>query len=554
MEQEMERLKKVIASRVFVKNTEEPIVNPLGIASSWIFDFRRAFLDAQVLSDISALFWKKYADQEKFQIGGVEAAAIPLITALIIGARQYGSEPNGFFIRKSRKKTGLLRLIEGQLTNDRVVLVDDLINSGDSLRRQIEILKDEGKRVTDIFVILRFRDVANYTYFADKDISIHALFSLHDFSDLVPLQSPPTSAAVPHAFKAKWRFKSEGANYFYVGPKSAPAIDADNIYFGSDSGYFWAIKQSDGSVVWKFKVGFHARGKYIFSSPVVYENSVFFGAYDGNFYSLDSQTGRKRWIFMEADWIGSSPCLAIDLSLIFVGLEFGLWKKRGGIAALNIRTGDKVWEHSMPEYTHSTPAYSAKNSIVLCGCNDSAAYAFDARSGSFLWKYQTGGEIKQSFALDESRGLVAFGSFDKCVYVLKITSGELVHKIETREAIYSTPLIFENKLFVASLDKRLYCIDIDTGHIRWHFETGGRIFASPEIFQSKLYIGSNDGKLYELDPESGANTARFQATERITNKIAFNTRTGKIFLPTFANEIYCLARPDSLGQHERVHE
>ena len=93
-----------------------------------------------------------------------------------------------------------------------------------------------------------------------------------------------------------------------------------------------------------------------------------------------------------------------------------------------------------------------------------------------------------------------------------------------------------------SLDKNLYCIDIETGTVAWKFYARARIFSSPIIAEGKIYFGSNDARLYELDPETGKETAFFQTVERITTAAVYNPKTKKFFLPTFANEIYCLSR------------
>lgn len=450
----------------------------------------------------------------------------------------------GFFVRKSRKKYGLFRMIEGELNDEKVILIDDLINSGESFMRQVEILEKLGKKIVRVLAILRFRDKEFYRYFRERGIEVESLFTLDDFSDVLAVKNiiDEKKKSVPMPFEAEWQFKSENPNYFYIVPKSAPLADDTKLYFGADNGNFWSINQSDGTVAWRHKIAFHAKGKYIFSSPAMNKDLVYFGAYDGNFYALDKESGSVRWKFMEADWIGSSPCTAPDLGLIFVGLEFGLWGKQGGIVALDLETGRKKWQYTMSGLTHSSPAYSRRQRVVVCGCNDFSVSGFNAKKGSLIWKFKTAGEIKESFAFDEKRGLVAFGSFDTHIYVLKIKTGELVYKIETGEGIYSTPLIKEDRLFAASLDKKLYCVDLNTGKIAWEFDTGGRIFASPEAIGDKVYVGSNDGRMYELDPASGKNTGLFQSTERITNKIAYNKKTERIFLPTFANEVYCLKR------------
>lgn len=542
----MDSLKKIITEKVFITKDDESIISVNGNPSAWLFDFRRVLLSADMLDLVCNIFWEKFKNNGQFQVGGIEVAAIPFVAGIVMKSKEMGAPINGFFIRKSRKKEGLLRMIEGEVNTEKVILVDDILNSGKSFIRQIEVLEALGKKVDTVFVILRFRDMSYYSYFHDKGIKVESLFTLDDFADSLKIKNliDKKEEPVPMPFKPDWYFKSEKPNYFYVVPKSAPVIDDRRLYFGSDSGNFWAVNQADGTVDWTHKVGFHAKGKYIFSSPAIFKDIVYFGAYDGNFYALDKETGKPRWIFMEADWVGSSPCVAEDLNTVFVGLEFGLWKKQGGIAALDASTGAKKWESTMPGLTHSSPAYSQKSGVVVCGCNDFSVYGFNAKTGENIWTFKTEGEVKESFAFDEKRGFVVFGSFDSNIYVLETKTGKLVYKIKTGEAIYSTPLVRDSLVYAASLDKNLYCADLNNGSIAWKFATSGRIFASPEIIGDKVYIGSNDGRLYELDAKTGKNTAFFQATERITNKIAYNPETGKIFLPTFANEIYCLSRKE----------
>jgi len=540
----LDNLKAIIRTEVFITKDRERIASKKGGESNWLFDFRRVLLKPDVLKAISDVFLEKFGKEFPLQIGGIEVAAIPLITGVVMGLDRRGIQVNGFFIRKSRKKVGLLRMIEGNVTSDRIILVDDIINTGKSFFRQVEVIESLGKKVDAVFAILRFRDIDYYKYFHEKGIKVESLFSLDDFSDSLKVKNlvDKKEKPVPMPFKTEWCFKSEKPNYYYVVPKSAPIIDETKLYFGADNGNFWAIHQTDGSVAWKYRVGFHAKGKNIFSSPALYNNQLFFGAYDGNFYCLDKNTGKPQWIFMEADWIGSSPCIADNLGLVFVGLEFGLWKKQGGIVALDIHTGKKKWQYSMTEMVHSSPAYSSMHSMVIIGGNDNVVRAFDARSGTLRWEFKTQGAIKESLAL--SSKLVAFGSFDSYVYILEIETGKLVKAFKTGEPIYSTPLFFNDKLYVSSLDKILYCIDPLSGGVLWQFRTGGRVLASPIAIEGKIYIGSNDGRLYELDSESGKNTGFFQSVERITNAIAYNGKTRRFFVPTFANEIYCLTRKE----------
>lgn len=548
MEKNTERyelLKNKIRDEVFFRSKDHFIINKQGMMNDFVFDFKKIILQGDVIDAIASIFYDEYKHLgDDFQVGGMEVGAIPIISAIVYKFKNEGKSINGFFIRKSRKKDSLLSMIEGKLNDKKVILVDDLLNRGSVMMRQVELLKSLECNVYSIFVILRFRNIDYYEYLKENNIEIKEILFLEDLKEITKISklANEEELPVPRPFVINWKFSSPKPNYYYVIPKSTPEVDKDKLYFGSDSGIMWAINQSDGTVAWNYKIGFGSRGKYIFSSPSVDEKAIYFGGYDGNFYALDKNTGKKKWIFMEADWIGSSPCVAQYLNTVFVGLEFGLINKKGGIVALDRDSGKKKWEYIMPGLTHSSPAYSKRYNTVVVGCNDFIVRAFNARNGELLWEFQTGGEVKESFTFDDKRGYVAFGSFDSNLYVLNIKNGNLVFKFETKGSIYSTPEIDEDSVYVSSLDKCLYSISLKTGEQNWMFYTAGRVFASPKVIGNKVLIGSNDGRLYELDKKTGKNTGVLQVTERITNKIAYNEAKETIFLPTFANEIYSINR------------
>ena len=539
-----ELLRKELAKNAFLTKHDRRIVNPDGTDFDWFFDIKGVMFKPGALNQISLIFWDHLKDVGPFQIGGLETVAIALTSGVVMRAREHGVELNAFYVRKSRKVDGMQRQIEGTLTDEKVILIDDALNSGKSIVRQVEALKADGKKVVEVCVVLAFRDASFYKYFTDNNIKIWSIFTVDDF--------PHTGGLIKHAervpakptqpFAVAWKFASQNPEYFHVNPKSAPVCDRERVYFGADNGHMWALNQSDGSVAWTHKVLFGADRKKIFSSPALYDDTLYFGAYDGNFYALGAETGKQKWINLEADWIGSSPCIAEDLGLVYVGLEFGLWRKKGGIAAFDATTGEKKWWHQGETYTHSSPAYSRKFNMVVVGSEEGKIFAYNAQNGVPLWTYLSGGAVKAGFAIDEKRGLVVFGSWDDYVHIIDARTGSLRHKVETYKPLYSSPIIWDDKIYIGLLDKRIVCIDPDTGKLIWEFWTHSRVFATPVIIDDHLFCGSNDGRLYEINPETGKEISFFQLTERIVNKIAYNPVTKQFFVPTYANELYCLTR------------
>lgn len=546
-----QQLRDLIRSEAFITKDQRRMVTPNGDESIWIFDFRRIFFTPKGLSLAADVFWDRFEKQLPFQVAGLEAAALPIVAAIVMRGLERGHDVNGFFIRKSRNKSGLLNMVEGMPNKERVVLVDDLMNHGGTFLRQIKVLQEAQLPVYALFAYVRYRDTSYYQFAHEAGVKIETVLSLEDFG--MPLLPDPHPTLPSDIFKPIWGMRMEGADHFHVVPKSAPALDETRVYMGSDSGHMWALSQEDGSVIWKFKIrGAGEQGKTIFSSPALMNGTVYFGAYDGNMYALDAETGKERWVFEEADWIGSSPAVAADLGLVYVGLEFGLFRKQGGIVALDAQTGAKRWEARFPGLTHGSPAYSRRYGLVAVGSNDGGFYALDATTGALRFKHQADGPNRGRCVFDEERGLVMYGSYDGTFYALSVTDGSVAFAYATGVAIYSSPCIADGKAYFASQDKYVYCIDLAAGSLVWKFKTRARVFASPIVVGGAVYIGSNDGRFYELDANTGTLRGFFQGTERVTTKAAYNERTRRFFVPTFGNELFCLTRADKEQQRDTI--
>ena len=446
----------------------EDLIQKVSLNSSdkkirWIFNFKNQSLSKIFLDEFSKVFWGVFPELENVQIGGMEAGAIPLVTAIALNTSQNISL-RSFYIRKSRKKNDLANLVEGELLSDvPIILVDDILNKGDTMERQVKILENYGHKVSAIFVCLRYRDIKEYEGLLSRGIKIYSIFDLNSFERVLPVKNitPITPAVLLRRYAQVYKLKlTEKPNLYLVLPKSAPLLKKDLLYYAADDGMFFCVKSVDGGVVWSRKIFFGSRGKRIFSSPEIYDDKIIFGAYDGNLYCINRFTGKTIWVFMDADWIGSSPCINYTQGIVYVGLEFGLFKKQGGLVAIDINTGKELWKnYSISEFVHASPGYNTKNNLVICGSNNGYVYSFNAKNGHIVWEFKTEGEIKYGVSFTKDLTIVA--SMDGYVYLLYSESGVLYHKFSAEAGFYSTPLVYDNNFLIAgSLDKKIYCFNI----------------------------------------------------------------------------------------------
>ncbi len=562
-------IKKTIEAEVFVRSDAEYISDGRGEQqkAGWLFDFRRVIMKGTIIEAIGASFTHTFKDVPSYQICGLEVAAIPLVTGITQYRYSHGVEnANGFFIRKSRKKEGLLRMVEGSIQpHTPIILVDDLMNQGKSFLRQIEVLESLGHTVHAVWTILRFRDTSFYEALNARGIAIHSLFTLDDFEPSLKVKnliSVEPASPLKKSPQPLWKFTGKHPNYFWVVPKSTPLIADGHVYFATDEGVLRALSLTNGSTVWEYKVGMGSRGKTIFSSPCLAGAMVVFGSYDGNVYALAKDTGKKIWISYDGDYVGSSPTYAEDLGLIFVGLEFGFFKKRGGIIALDARTGKKVWwDNSMPNFTHASPLYLPNSKEVVIGSNDGIVRLYDARDGTARWKVKTGDpspaeltsgfsacDIKESCLYVQDTDSIVAANIQGDIYAIARNSGQTLWHATMELGSVGTPLLFNNKIYVASLDKHIYCFSIH-GERVWKRSLGARIFASPTEVRGHIVIGSNTGRCVFLHPDTGEEYMGMTLSERITNKVAFDTATNTLIVPTYANEIYAVRLPDDNSVH-----
>lgn len=536
-----------IETRSLISIKERTIVHPNGLTARWSFDFRPLLSDADTLDALCALLWDTLKDEGDFQVGGLETAAISLVAGMILKGKQQGKKMTGFYIRKSRKKTGLQNHIEGDVTEKKIVLVDDLLNSGGSFIRQVKALESVGRKVHAVCVVVRFREPAFYSFFHERNIKIIDLFSLDDFPStggIAALAKRESLSGTKEFFTVEWMHKGMSTDYFNVSPRSEVILDSKCVYIQSDSA-IQALRQSDGSLTWTYALKKGIQAHQTFPSPLLHGGTIFAPLPDGNLHAIDVESGQRKWLYADADWV-SAPSLDEATNTLFVPLEYGLKNKAGGLAALDASTGVVRWKQMLASRVRTRPLTIGARMQVFFASEDGVVHACNSKTGAVIWTFRASASILGHFAYDESRDVVCFGSYDHFLYVLDARYGRVMHRIEAFDSVHSTPFIHDGFVYFGLLDKRIVCVSLASGNVHWSHWTNGRVFATPRIFENVLYCGSNDGKVYALHPKTGKLLGTFQITERVVNAISYNSETKRYFVPSHTGDVYCLKRVEEV--------
>lgn len=527
---------RILSLGLHLKKEGAAIVSPKdGSFIDWLIDLRRVFLDRSALCAIVAEFWEKYADKPSFQIAGMETASIPLLTGILLAAPPNHIDLNALIIRKQRKPAGLGRIIEGELNDKPIVLVDDIVNSGNSIEKSRAAIAAEGGVLSEVFVVIDFRSRQGMAWRAAHNLNVISLFSLGDFG--VSLR--PSTSAPTNKYKQIWMTTIKGANPYYIVPKSAPILESGRIFRGTDSGFMQCVEAATGKLIWEMKATGVAGSKGIWSTPALHEGRIYFGAYNGVVYCLDAASGREIWTQSYGEWIGASALIVPKHGLLCIGLEYARPWAQGGIAAIDLQSGLMQWERSIKKFQHGSAAYWQDKDLVIWGTADHEMLALEPHTGHVVWRCPTDRSVKCPPAIDEQRSITAFASFDKHIYLLDLKTGFKLGQWETGEICYTTPLIHNGRIFCGSGDRHLHIIDIDRRERIKTIDFGARIYCPPRLIDGNIMFGTNGGRVVEMNPTTFEIEGVIQLPDAVTNAIAFSKEDNRIFIPTYMNHLYC---------------
>lgn len=521
MNQTQIHIQDLIIKHVLIKTQPSPeYYQVIDNNGSWIFDFRKGFLNPEVLDVFSKYFWDTYEKEYPFQVGGIESGAIPFITGIILEWLKRWKKVNGFYVRKTRKEKGLGNMIEWNLTEEKIIIVDDVLNGWQSIFTVYKALASINKNIFKSFVFVNFWNPIGQSVIKENFINFNYLFTLSDFwlSDYTQWGFANQPIIYP---KFKKLFELPCQNLFLDTPKSNPILLWNQIFLTGEWWDFFSVNKDTGDIIWKTLLPKTFGHKNILSSPLRIENEIVFGNYDGNIYFLDIQSWKINFVLETmADFIGSSPCYHSGKNILFIGCEHACATSKWSLIAFDIKLKQILWEKSFADFVHASPAVSVSRNIVICGGNDGKIIWVDVM-GNIFFEHQLKAPIKWSFVFSVDEKYVFFWTHDFHFYKINLENWEIDFSFPTENIIYTTPLTREENIFFWSTDKKFYHL-LSNGEMIKKIKTNGKIFGQPIAIENNWVIfSSNDGFIYFYDFVMKKIVWSIFHGEKINNKLIF---------------------------------
>ena len=178
--------------------------------------------------------------------------------------------------------------------------------------------------------------------------------------------------------------------------------------------------------------------------------------------------------------------------------------------------------------------------VLYIGTSTGRVIALDTATGETLWRFELQSEdVDRAIygtpaVVDDT---VYVGGYDGVLYAIA-TDGELMWQERLGGAIVGGPLVVDDMILVGSSDGYMYAIDIEDQTREWRFLTGHKVWSTPAVADGVVYFGSLDHNLYAVDIEDGTELWHFKTNGAVVAQPV--VIGGRVFIGSFDGVFYAV--------------
>jgi len=162
-----------------------------GRTSRYYIDCKKVTLDPEGATLIGRIIFDRVKSLHPQGIGGLTLGADPIALAVALTSHAKGQPIPAFIIRKEPKGHGTEAWIEGGLPKGSgVVVVEDVVTTGESAKKAIERLKAHGCKILKVVALVDRQEGGREAIEADGH-PLESLFTVDDFLTLAGVAGQP---------------------------------------------------------------------------------------------------------------------------------------------------------------------------------------------------------------------------------------------------------------------------------------------------------------------------------------------------------------------------
>lgn len=130
-----------------------------------------------------------------------------------------------------------------------------------------------------------------------------------------------------------------------------------------------------------------------------------------------------------------------------------------------------------------------------------------------LWTFKCEDEIRSTPLIYQNT--LFMGCYDNNLYALNAGDGNFLWKYPTEGGIVSKPIAYEDNIYFGSEDNRLHVVSARSGKVVWTYYTNGPVRSSVRIAEGHAFLGSDDKYLHAVNVNTGRSAWKFETSDSI---------------------------------------
>ena len=258
---------------------------------------------------------------------------------------------------------------------------------------------------------------------------------------------------------------------------------------------YYALNIETGDVIWSRK------NIVPFNSEIKIKDSFFYTVdYKNILRSFSINDGSELWNFKTEESLTKS---STKISIVIKGENIFFNNSIGDITAINLKSGQLVWQLPTQSNNISSTAFQLSNSklviskdSILFSNNKNEFYSIDTTTGLINWKNKINSNLRpiviNRFIITISKKGYLYVIDKKKGNIIRISDLHQGYKTKKRKNIFTTGFfVARNKVYLTNDDGKLIVADLKTGNIISTNKISGGKILQPYLYNNNLFIIKN---------------------------------------------------------------
>jgi len=167
-------------------------------------------------------------------------------------------------------------------------------------------------------------------------------------------------------------------------------------------------------------------------------------------------------------------------------------------------------------------------------------YFYDTRTGKFCGRHKERSGVQTGLVVVDSLAYFSVAPSKNHFICMNLHTRKPLWKVRLKD-VSGTPIIVDNRIYVASSLGRVYCYERLTGTMIWRDSVGGNSIAGPSYGEDVVYFPFDNGILHGFEAGSGKEIITVNLQQPLVSKVAVDDR---VYVSGVDGGVYAVSRED----------